>query len=883
MVLQHHQPQPKRSSVLWRIDSVIARSAALAASIVLTGCAGGPTFLNASKPHTVVTEYPARRARGARNVQPAIADVAPEPKSEIQHVSYEEPPPRENEKLEFVEMDRTGDGSLRRSKPKAIREEQGARIVAVASLPRVEPITADTAVNSANPGSGNSGESDIILISGISDYSVVDIGKNAPLPAPAASDARADRPLGTTPMEAAKTPKASLKSIRVPPMPPRVESTPSDAEPDQQDPPAALEPGPALGAAAFDVLSKDETPESVAAVEPVVQPEQPMPDVPTPTPPTKLPRISKRAPKSRNGMLPSLNASAPSTDSDGMIFSQLPDATGDVVDSNFIDDPLLMPTAANEIQLVANDLTNRVPAPKSASTGGVNEPGIVPLSGVDDAPVISSEELSSVPTADTTSRQESVAAKVIDSWENGGGEWVAEKADSDEIVLEGGATEEFGSTTNEGVSGDQPGLVDNVSARGGITYYSINNTSSVGGVGILETSKQVFDTAFFGHGGVAVQTLGGDTPTSFTVGGSRLATIENGKVVKPFILSAVYDGYYDSRFFGTHDDIYFDQFRVLAGYALTPRIDVGAWGAKGLRSQLGVKAAPIPGSSYIYTRLGDRVAAYAAGTVDQRGTLVIGSVGWENGPGNMFAEIDMFTPISERASVFAGVGYSDAGAYDAIVGLELTLNRRSARTMTLKEKRIAHAYSVEAHNKAVASFKAEHSVEPCKVVDPCDPYADPCADPCANACDVVCCDPCETVCCDACCDELCCCCTETRYRGGWAYGNYRGALRVILPSRMRRTFTDPSWRYAGPGVTPGVFAGPGTNTITPVVPPVLVDPNSNPPIEDGGVDIPHDPITGDPHDPGGHCDNCHTMWDVYQPRPGRLTEWIAGHPGQSPP
>ncbi|MFO0946635.1 MAG: hypothetical protein U1D30_11915 [Planctomycetota bacterium] len=370
-----------------------------------------------------------------------------------------------------------------------------------------------------------------------------------------------------------------------------------------------------------------------------------------------------------------------------------------------------------------------------------------------------------------------------------------------------------------GVSEDAPGIADNVSVRVGATYFQVEDASAMGGVGILEGSKQIGDHSLFLHSGGAIEYLDGEYPASFMFGGSRLATIQGNRVVKPWIFSAAYDGYYDGSYFGTNDDIYLDQVRVLIGYALKPWIDVGVWGAKGLRSDFGTRVENgviyrIPG------RFGDRVAGYSAFEIPRTACKFILSAGWEDGPGTAFAQADMWVPLCSRVNLFGGVGVSNSSATDAIVGLEFKFSRGQRSWWNGKHWRARTA-------KAIGL----------KGYDPC---GDLCCDPCAvSCCDVSCYDP---------------CCGPTRYRGGWANDNYRGALRIQNPSLMRRELEDTVAQRIGL-VAQGQQVG--GNDLDP-----------------GGVDV--DPVDPLPED------ECPPLIPYRPKRESRLSQWLEEHGSYTP-
>jgi hypothetical protein len=382
-----------------------------------------------------------------------------------------------------------------------------------------------------------------------------------------------------------------------------------------------------------------------------------------------------------------------------------------------------------------------------------------------------------------------------------------------------------------GVGEDQEGLADNFSTRIGGTYYQIEESSSGGVASFLEGSGQIHSTPFFIHGGVAGELINNEWPVGFSIGMSRLATIENGRVVRPWIFSVAYDGYFDTGFFHTNDTVYLDQIRGLVGYAIKPCLDIGVWGAKGLNSDFGIRSQN--GALFNITgRFADRVAGYAA--FDLWNCLFILSGGWEEGPGTYFGEGDVWIPLTRGCNFFGGAGFSDSGAVDAIGGLEFKFGHD-------KHPWLKHLKSK--HRAAYAS-----------------------AGGCYNPCD-----PCATDACNPCCEEVVCCycdpCTP-RYRGGWANDPYRGALRVISPSRMRRMFEDPTPRLLPPVVTAAAPPPPPVITTEPPPPPVIEDP--------GNVNI-------DPQHPDNDCEPGHPSRNLYRPtRDSRLAQWLSQHQNSSP-
>lgn len=326
-----------------------------------------------------------------------------------------------------------------------------------------------------------------------------------------------------------------------------------------------------------------------------------------------------------------------------------------------------------------------------------------------------------------------------------------------------------GMTRNFGVSADQCGHDDNISARIGGTLSSIRDyTTYGGGIGILEGTKQWKDSNFFGHAGVAAEWIEDHWPVAFTIGGSRLARIRGEEVCDPWIFSATYDGYWDDSIFGTGNELYADQIRLLVGFALRPRWDVGAWGAIGFNRDHSEITIPVAGATpaiFSATRyFNDRVAGYSSFDLNDRGTMAITSVGYEATNSRVFFEVDGFHPIRENLNLFAGLGYTEGGAYDGVIGFEI-LNGGAT-----KQRR------------------------PCAVGDgwagcKCEPVVD-CGD---------------------------------RYRGGWANGTYRSALRVLTPSRARRYLANEYGLLQAPLAPPVAVAPiPGAPAPAPAPAPVPV-------------------------------------------------------------
>ena len=332
-----------------------------------------------------------------------------------------------------------------------------------------------------------------------------------------------------------------------------------------------------------------------------------------------------------------------------------------------------------------------------------------------------------------------------------------------------------------GVGPDEPGLADNVSARIGGTGYRNDNSASAGILALLESSKQLGDSALFLHGGAGTEYLNGEWPVSYSVGFSKLARIEGNEVTHPLVLAFAYDAYFDSEFFQTDDTVYLDQFRFLVGHAITPYSDIGVWSSLGLQSDFGRQVTPT-GSSLVHSRLGDRIAAYFARDFGARNNHLIWSAGWEEDPSAFFTEADLFVPLTDGVNLFAGAGYSAAGSWDAVAGLELALGNLGRRMFRRQRRAVP---TEEPGAVQLASY------DDC---DPCD--ADPCAAVCACS---VCCLP--------------------RFRGGWANDDYRGALRVITPSRMRRMLSDPAPRFLPAAITAGPTATDVGATTPPPAPP----------------------------------------------------------------
>jgi hypothetical protein len=385
-----------------------------------------------------------------------------------------------------------------------------------------------------------------------------------------------------------------------------------------------------------------------------------------------------------------------------------------------------------------------------------------------------------------------------------------------------------GLTRNFGVSTDQCGWQDNISARVGGTLSAINDYATQGGgVAILESTKQLWRSNWFVHSGVATEVLDDHWMVSVTAGMSRLARIRGDEVCEPWILAATYDGYWDPSIFGTGDTMYADQLRILTGFALRPRWDVGAWGAIGGRRDHGLVTVPVVGATPATFRasryFANRVAGYSSFDLNDRGAQLITSAGWEDSPGQFFFEADGFIPVRRNVNLFVGMGYSANGSWDGVAGVEL-LNGSAT-----KQRRPSTG--------------------------------------CWGA--------------DSCAFEAAVDCGD-RYRGGWANGVYRSALRVLTPSRERRYLANeyalvtpptivPPPAVIVPGAPPAPAPGPAPVPApipapVPVPVPVPVDPpppNNPPP-----------PVNPPPPTPTEICPPRlpgHTQID------GRLSQWLRDH------
>jgi hypothetical protein len=289
----------------------------------------------------------------------------------------------------------------------------------------------------------------------------------------------------------------------------------------------------------------------------------------------------------------------------------------------------------------------------------------------------------------------------------------------------------------QGASPDAPGFLDNFSVRIGGSGYNIDNDTSAGFLTALDASGQLFNSNFFWHGGVAGQSLQNDWPISGSAGVSRLAKIEGGRVVRPIILSAAYDGYFDNGFVGqgNEGDGYLGQVRALAGWALRPWVDVGVWGSFSSsdidKTLLATNDAGATVTVHQRTRRTDRVAGYAAVDVPKLGGTWITSMGFQQGDAKGFAESDLFIPVVNWLNFWGGAGYSTNGNVDCAVGLEF----------------VPAGFAGRRHGVGGGGGKA-----------------DGCSDACSSVCE-----------------------GDVRYRGGYANGVYRGALRVETPARVRRT------------------------------------------------------------------------------------------------
>jgi hypothetical protein len=299
-----------------------------------------------------------------------------------------------------------------------------------------------------------------------------------------------------------------------------------------------------------------------------------------------------------------------------------------------------------------------------------------------------------------------------------------------------------------GMFGDQPGLWDNLSMKFGVVSYGIGDNNGFGdvdgtGYGLtLEYSEQLGDRPIFLYGGYSMASLGGENPMSFSLAVSKLAKIEGDRVVKPLIASFSYDGYYDDEFFGS-GSVYVDQFRILLGWGLRPWMDAGVWGAIGTgndRTQNRFLLGQTPVLSTRNAQLADRVAGYLSYDWTP-GTKTIASVGWQEGQDNFFAQLDVYQRLRRNINLFASVGYTDNldQAWDLFAGIEflpLPAGHRSTRLVTA--------------TRGPSPWLADGG-------DGCD--------------------PCGT--------------GGASYRGGFANGVTRSALRVQSPAAMRRSLVDP--------------------------------------------------------------------------------------------
>lgn len=284
-----------------------------------------------------------------------------------------------------------------------------------------------------------------------------------------------------------------------------------------------------------------------------------------------------------------------------------------------------------------------------------------------------------------------------------------------------------------GADPDGPGLFDNVSVSLGAAYHDYPLDTNWDALGMIETSHQIGRLPLFVHGGVATEWLDRAIPISYSVGVSKLATIVGGEVENPFIVSVAYDGHRGNTEIFDSTDYHIDQFRLLAGLAVHPRFDFGAWTSFTWHGEYltDFRGEPVR----VENEYNQRIAGYASANIGEIGTQVVFSAGWEEDPGRFFCDLTSYVPLTDNANLFASAWYSDIGAWTVYTGVEFTLGHRYA-TVT---------------GPALSPHKVRASL------GQCDPTG-----ACASA---------------------------TRYRGGWANRNYRGALRVQPPSRMQ--ITDP--------------------------------------------------------------------------------------------
>lgn len=281
-----------------------------------------------------------------------------------------------------------------------------------------------------------------------------------------------------------------------------------------------------------------------------------------------------------------------------------------------------------------------------------------------------------------------------------------------------------------GVNSEDHGLLDNISGRVGGSYLNSPFFDGGGGVAILESSKQLFGSSIFLQAGGAVEFINGRTPSAFTAGLSKLARIEGDRVTKPLVASFAYDGYYDDGFMvPARQDAYLDQFRVLGGWAIRPWLDFGAWGSISNMTDTFAVANPA-GTTLVTTGFANRAAGYVGFDLRDFNLFGMQSIGWQESPGGFFSQSDFWVPITQYMNFWFGVGYVTQGWTNVLAGLEF-----------IPVGFVSERYRLWSKSQGSAG-------------------GDSCSDVCANVCEA------------------------PRYRGGWANGVYRGALRVQTPSQL---------------------------------------------------------------------------------------------------
>ncbi len=335
-----------------------------------------------------------------------------------------------------------------------------------------------------------------------------------------------------------------------------------------------------------------------------------------------------------------------------------------------------------------------------------------------------------------------------------------------------------------GVTKGDCGLWDNIVSRVGGAYFDTGTFDAAGAVETLEFSKLLFDTGWSMHGGVAVGQFDGQNPASLSIGFSKLARIEDGCVTRPLVLGVSYDGYYDDEFFGANQTLYVDQLRVLMGWAFSERMDAGVWAAFGVSDD---NAVFTQGTNILSMNgsFSDRAAGYLSYDLTP-GTHTMLSVGWQEEPGNFFTQLDLYQRVWRNVNAFASFGYADGnnGMWSVFAGLEfhpLAALRNTGRALAC-------------HGNAGCDLGGNNYTQAC----------------------------------------------GTRFRGGQAFGNYRGALRLIDPATLRRMLNNPNPTIIGQVPVPGSQEVP---------------PTTNP-------------------KPGTDTDDCIPRWNFYQKNESRLSRYL---------